>query len=178
MLAKLGVLTKCPLLVIRWWLHFLPIPKRLIYRHMFLFLYLKGTIWNNTQMPVSSPGLKIVSNWRFLCIVIRRRDKAVPVFNAAVLEREWGCPSVTELMILLSTWEILIRCWLNSLRGGPQCLFLLISGSDVWASLVFFILVFVGRPFLILGGMFRSSAAVWDIVPPFLHLNQLVFFWA
>lgn len=71
---------------------------------------------------------------------------------------------------------ILIRCRLYSLRGGPQCLFLLISGSDVWASLVFFILIFVGRPFLILGGMFRSSVAVWDIVPPFLHLNQLVLF--
>lgn len=71
---------------------------------------------------------------------------------------------------------ILIRGRLYSLRGGPQCLFLLISGSDVWASLVFFILIFVGRPFLILGGMFRSSVAVWDIVPPFLHLNQLVLF--
>lgn len=36
-----------------------------------------------TRMPVSSPGLKIVSNQRFLCMVIGHRDRAVPVFSAA-----------------------------------------------------------------------------------------------
>lgn len=38
--------------------------------------------------------------------------------------------------------------------------------------------IFVGRPFLILRDVFRSSAVFLDTVPPFLHLNQWVLSWA